>query len=241
MGVSAGGSSGDVANPVKTTSNSGQGGSPLAAPAPLPASIAPGSPEAEMWQQAAQAEQAGKRFEAEEFYKQLAHRVCNVNHDLAMKCYNRIEFLRGGQKTTSQSQYQGGGVYANPRGVTGSDARFSPVPTDAYGQPLNCQVSSPGYGSPPPPAGVPNSPVPTLEPQAIGPGLLRVAGRMVDYRRAYVLEDSRTHDVIMYVTPQQGVDLESYANRLVSLYGPMVYRGDLRANYMTAMRVTPLP
>jgi hypothetical protein len=36
-----------------------------------------------------------------------------------------------------------------------------------------------------------------------------------------------------------GVNLEAYVGRLVELAGPSVYRGDLRANWITAMRVNP--
>lgn len=76
-------------------------------------------------------------------------------------------------------------------------------------------------------------------PNAI-PGRLRRAGFFVDGKQAYVLEDStgRPH---LYVTAQPGVHLEPYINRIVTLTGPTVYRGDLRANYMTVVQVQPLP
>ena len=45
----------------------------------------------------------------------------------------------------------------------------------------------------------------------------------------------------LYVTAPQGVNLDGYVNRSVNLYGKMVYRGDLRTNYMTACQLTPLP
>jgi hypothetical protein len=233
MGQSVGGSGGSGSSATTTTSNSGPSSNPPAAAAPAPA---PGTPEA-MWNDAQQAEQAGRRSEAEQLYKELAHKVCNTNHDLAMRCFNRIQFLRDGVRNAS-SNFQST-LTSNIRS-TGGDWRINPVPTNAYGQPLNCQVSACPGSSPAPSFQTANSPAATLAPQAVGPGLLRVAGRMVDYRRAYVLEDSRGQ-VLMYVTPQAGVDLEGYVNRVVSLYGPMSYRGDLRANYMTATRVTPLP
>jgi hypothetical protein len=70
-------------------------------------------------------------------------------------------------------------------------------------------------------------------------GRLRRAGRSVDSHRAYVLE-SRGYPV-MYVVPQPGIDLEPYVDRNVELTGPAAYRGDYRANHMTAVRVQPLP
>jgi hypothetical protein len=45
----------------------------------------------------------------------------------------------------------------------------------------------------------------------------------------------------MYVTGMPGLNLEPYVNRVVELFGPMVYRGDLRTNYMTASQVRPVP
>ena len=45
----------------------------------------------------------------------------------------------------------------------------------------------------------------------------------------------------LYVTAQQGVNLESSVNKSVNLYGKMIYRGDLRTNYMTACQLAPLP
>jgi hypothetical protein len=62
----------------------------------------------------------------------------------------------------------------------------------------------------------------------------------VDNKPAFVLENSQGLPRL-YVTAQAGVSLESYVNRSVNLYGKMTYRGDLRTNYMTACRLTPLP
>jgi hypothetical protein len=76
--------------------------------------------------------------------------------------------------------------------------------------------------------------------RASGPGRLRRAGRCVEYRRTYVLETGQGIPTL-YVTPQDGLDLEPYVNRNVELFGPAIYRGDLRANYMTVVRVQPLP
>ncbi len=47
--------------------------------------------------------------------------------------------------------------------------------------------------------------------------------------------------LMLYVTAQPGIDLECYVNRKVELFGPSIYRGDLRSNYMGVVRVQPLP
>jgi hypothetical protein len=75
---------------------------------------------------------------------------------------------------------------------------------------------------------------------ASGPGRLRRAGRSLDNRPTYVL-DGGANRPSLYVTPQSGIDLEPFLNRKVELFGPSIYRGDLRANYMSVMRVQPLP
>ena len=62
----------------------------------------------------------------------------------------------------------------------------------------------------------------------------------VDGKQAYVLENTQGRP-LLYVTAQAGLNLEPYVNRNVELFGPAIYRGDLRANYMTVVRVAPLP
>jgi hypothetical protein len=81
------------------------------------------------------------------------------------------------------------------------------------------------------------APVP---PQWSGGGWLRRAARLVDNKPAFVLESNQGVPRL-YVTAQAGVNLEAYVNRDVNLYGWMVYRGDLRTNYMIVSHVAPLP
>ncbi len=72
-----------------------------------------------------------------------------------------------------------------------------------------------------------------------GPGKLRRAGRVLEGRKTYVLESSANYPML-YVTPGPNVDLDPYLGQFVELFGPAVYNGDLRANYMTVMRVQPV-
>jgi hypothetical protein len=69
-------------------------------------------------------------------------------------------------------------------------------------------------------------------------GVLREAHQSLDYKRAFVLIDSQGR-LVAYATPA-GADLEKQLNRVVEVSGAACYRGDVRANYVRASRVTPL-
>ncbi|HEY8503776.1 MAG TPA: SH3 domain-containing protein [Gemmataceae bacterium] len=103
---------------------------------------------------------------------------------------------------------------------------------------------APALLRPPPPAAGPG-PAPAYTAaatsvarlRASGPGVLRRSGFYIDGRPAYVLEADQGGR--LYVTAQPGVNLEPYVHRRVELYGPVVYRGDIRGgNYMSVARVT---
>jgi hypothetical protein len=189
-------------------------------PAPLPpATNANADP---LWTAAQQDEQAGRSAEAEQKYVQLAQKYFNQNHDLAMQFCNRAHFLR--ERRYAAAAYQPTETrYAGTPG----DGRVSPIPTNASGQQATFHVTScPQQGQ--------------AESRSSPPGHLRLAARLVDCKRTYALESSQGQ-LLMYVAPQQGVDLEPYIDRNVELYGPLVYRMDLRAQYMLATQVKPLP
>jgi hypothetical protein len=103
---------------------------------------------------------------------------------------------------------------------------FRPVANTAYVPPAPGQSQAVGYGVRP--AG-----------QTTNPGRLRRAGFYVDGKQAYVLEDSQGHPQI-YATSQPGVDLEGFVNKIVTLSGVVMYRGDLRTNYVTVSQVSAL-
>jgi hypothetical protein len=228
--TSAPGGTAAPAPPAGAAGNTPAAGAGAVAPPP-----APDSPEGLM-QQAEQAEQSGQIAEAERLYSEVVRRFMNTRHDLAMRCCNRLQFLRdNAKKAASQIYHTASRSDANP---PGGDSRLAPVPVSASGQPLNCCVP---YGQPPTQSGYARpGPQPTLAPQWSGAGFLRRSGRPVDYRPAYVLENS-AGQVLSYVTAAPGVDLDGYLNRNVDLFGRIGYRGDLRANYMIAERVAPLP
>src|SRR5262249_34707585 len=85
---------------------------------------------------------------------------------------------------------------------------------------------------PPPPTG------PTG--QWSGVGRLRPSHYRVDGLLAYAL-DASWGQTILYVTPEPGVDLTPFVGRTVDVHGAVVYRGDLRANHMTADYIVQAP
>jgi hypothetical protein len=135
-----------------------------------------------------------------------------MDPQLRNDCYNQIQFLKDGNRGSA------------PPGAP------APVPGGAVPGP-GPGATMAGYGSRPP-----APPVPT---QSSGPGRLRRAGFFIDYQQAYVLEDSQGRP-LMYVTGS-GLNLELYCGQAVELYGSIVYRGDLRTNYLTATQARLLP
>src|SRR5262249_51179180 len=153
-------------------------------------------------------------------YDQLGHQVANADHALAMKCYNRATWLRERNRGAAPAGY--GYQAARPAEA----GRLYPVPAGPT------SYSAPWYA---PPGSCPAGPdLPVRQ------GYLRGSGRSCDGKPTYVLESSQGQ-ILSYVTAQEGVSLEAYRGKRVELAGPMWWRGDLRANYMTASRVTPLP
>src|SRR5262249_15858462 len=73
-----------------------------------------------------------------------------------------------------------------------------------------------------------------------GPGYLRRSGIQVDGQTTYALENRRG-ELLLYVTPEPGVNAEPHLNRLVELFGAIKEGGDVRgASHMYATRVVEL-
>lgn len=174
------------------------------------------------WLAAQAAEQAGERQKAEQIYSDLYWEVVNSDPDLARQASNRYSYLHGSATASAPPAYAGYPASA--------DSRLAPVPasgsnqgTVAYRPAQPAQPTSYGQRA--------------LQPS--GGGRLRFSGRCVDGARAYVLENSQGQ-LLMYVTAQPGLNLDFYVNRNVELFGAIVYRGDLRSNYITVSQVNPL-
>ena len=71
--------------------------------------------------------------------------------------------------------------------------------------------------------------LPTPNANLFLPGTIRLTGP----------EPTDVEQQMLYVTPGPGVNLEPYLNRVVSLSGSVIYRGDLKKDYMTVNAVIP--
>ena len=230
--------------------------SPTFQPAPFPATNPQRAPltEAEqLWQRAQQAERTGNVNEAMQLYSQLASQTSGPNNALAMQGLNRAYWLREAQRNsavstiptvqpqpiqaTPASQVRYGSNVGVPGGSQPAVQFAPPAPVGTQ------QVASAGQpftaGLPTTTPSAPWQPVTPEGYRSSGPGRLRRAGRFLENRKTYVLESSQNYPML-YVTPQAGLDLDLYIDHNVELYGPAIYRGDLRANYMTVVRVQPL-
>ncbi len=88
---------------------------------------------------------------------------------------------------------------------------------------------------------LPPAAIPAERLQSSGPGRLRRAYQADGGRPLYFLEDGFGR-LRYYVSPSEKLDLDAYVNQLVELWSePPVYRGDLRGDHLTAVRVEPLP
>jgi hypothetical protein len=199
----------------------GPGGSQAEKAWPIPGGVPPAS--GSLLDQAKQAEASGNVPKAIELYTQVYRQNVDSNHALAMDALNRVTFLRNGYRPSVPAGYQ---PNIPNEASTGQPPRIAPQPA-VQAQPVsNTQV---GYASRPA--------TPVVQPS--GPGQLRRAGFFVDGKQAYVLENTQGRP-LLYVTAQAGLNLEPYVNRSVELFGPVIYHGDLRNNYMTATQVNLL-
>lgn len=202
---------------------------------------APAGSEEAMWEQAHQAEVAGKPADAADLYYQLANRT--QSHELQVRCYNRIHFLREGMRGTVPPGYQSGHPteahypqqnVADPRIVptpyVSGQPQFAPpgtgqVTSQYNNGPVQGQLMSQGQ---PAPAGNPL--------QASGPGFLRRAPFWLDRKVTYVLESSQGIPR-MYISPEPGLNLEPYVGHSVDIWGLVQYRGDVKTYHMHATQV----
>jgi uncharacterized protein YraI len=187
-----------------------------------------------LFTQAEQAQKAGNNAEALRLYQQLADQT--KDNDLRVLCYNRIHFLQEGNRNYST-------VSPCPPGCTPTPYAYGQTPNPGYpygspaGQPLQYTYFRQGQA---PPVGQPPAATPTIATVWSEPGWLRRSAFQIDGKATYVLESSAGQPRL-YVTAQPGVNLEPYVNRTVNLYGPKMYRGEVRTNYMIVSQVAPVP
>lgn len=235
-----------------TTSAAQPGITPL--PPMLPGTLAPQQmTEAQkMWQKAQQAERSGDLNQAMELYSQMATRTPSnsFDHDLAMQGLNRVYFLRESQRnpvTNTIPTLPASTMVANETRSNGSPG--IPVSRNA------AQSNSAPNPYPPGSTPVPTVPIVTsnfspdgnpLQPAqkfTTCVGNLTRSGRGVANRKTYVFQgtDPSGASIRLYASPQTGIDLDPFLDHRVELTGPMVYNGELRANYMIVEHVRVVP
>ena len=182
--------------------------------------------------QAEQAEQEGRYDEAERMYSDLCRRHMQAGGDFqfAQMCAGRIEELRRFRRTPGAFASRPSGPVA---GTTTSMSKSGNGP-DAGGGPPAPPLPSAGNSN-----RVSTTPHATGE-RASGPGVLRRSAVRIDGVQAYALETPRGQ-LLYYVTPTPGLDLEPFVGQRVELMGTVRTRGDVRgADHLTASRVFDL-
>ncbi len=180
---------------------------------------------AQLWQRAELAERNGQISEATRLYALVGAEAARSNPTLSSLALERARYL--------QSGYQNYGASVGPTITTPIHLGAPAAPGTSR---LNASPSSGGstfVGQ-----------TPRLPPTRNGQttwlthrGILRRAGRMIEGQATYVLDDPVTLRPILYASPARGVPLEQHLNRIVTLSGYSVYHGDLRNNYMIAVRL----
>jgi hypothetical protein len=232
--------------PVQTVSSS----PPPGATGVESAGAAP-PPDDPLWAQAKKAQSDGNNALAEKLFRQLAQET--KDHDLCIRCYNEIHFLRQKVQGTAAANYPMGRPAGSPYPSAATDNRLVPAPAFPYQQPVGPAPAVPtgratsqytyvrDNPSPPPgqtpPGGIWQSPgaAPTAS-QWRGPGLLVRSTQPVNGQQAYALDLGKGQP-LLYVLPQPGVNLDSYVNRTVWLAGPVGYHSGYRREFMTAVEV----
>jgi len=202
------------------TSQSTQVNAPPQAPPPI---------QHPFWTRAEEAERNGQLRDAEDAYLRMVAEIQRTggSHDLVLLCYNRINRIRERKLPAVPASVQ---VIPTSNNPSTNKQPFTTASRQQQPPPQAVVVSrnvNDGQTS--------SSSVAQL--QNSGPGVLRACGFAIDGMAAYVLENNRD-GTRLYVTAQQGVNLQPYLGNMVELYGPMVYRGDIRGgNYMRVARV----
>jgi hypothetical protein len=184
--------------------------SPATAGGPPPALLA-NRPTHPKWAQAEQAEQVRDYQRAELLYRELAGEMAQPggDHDLAIRCYNRVDQLsrRPSVNWPARRPAPGMLVSAAPPAVSAA-----PAPVTAASQ--TGSISS-------------------------GPGWLRRTSVRIDGKPAYVLEDSRQQPkYYLLAQPNLYPGLESFVNRPVEVFGSLVQRPDLAGGgYLAVTRL----
>ncbi len=179
------------------------------APAAAPA---PATQADALFLQARQYEQAGNWPEASKAWARLGDLYRDNDYKLSMQYYNRAGWAR---------QHPAG-----PRDTPTAPPAGAAAPAPVGGTSATTAGAAPSSPAAPPRA---------ISVQTLPPGVLLRSAYPIDGRPTYALETPQAQ-VIAYLTPEAGVDLEGYVGKNVEVFGHIVPRPDLRDKYMTVTR-----
>jgi hypothetical protein len=174
---------------------------------------------AQLYQQAQQADRAGQVTEAIRLYALTASEAAQSQPALATLALQRAQYL--------QSGYQRYGA-APPAAASTSVVQIGP---SGAARPVSSSFTA---STPPARAGSPSSWMRYR-------GVVRRAGRVVEGQVTYALDDPGTRRPLLYATGSGALRLDAHLHQVVELWGYTVYRGDLKNNLMTVVRVVPSP
>jgi hypothetical protein len=215
-------------------------------------------------QQAEQLERAGDRQGAARLYEQLGNRCLNSNRDAATQYFTRAAWLRGDStpattpRPTNEAealyyqarQYEQAGKWADAAKLyerlgdmfRDTDYKLCMQYYNKAGWLREKQRATPaapttGSSAPPQSSGVVQAQAMSV--QQLGPGRLGYSTVWVDGRKTYVLQ-SQQGQVLAYLAPQAGVDLEHYVDQTIEVLGQVTPRSELRGTFMTVAKVRPM-
>jgi SH3-like domain-containing protein len=197
----------------------------------MPPANPPLSPD-QLWQRAVQAERAGQMTEAIRLYALVGSETAHTNSSLSAMALARARYLQGGY------QNYGAGVGVAPP-PTMPASPTTPVVVGAPTTPRGNWVQGTPTSSPTPttvPSAPPTNPI-QLANWTTFRGRLRRAGRAVEGQTTYAIDDPYTLRPLVYATAARGINLEAYLNQNIQVSGYSVWRGDLRNNFVTVVRI----
>ncbi len=222
---------------------------PVGGPVPssAPSANPPPSPD-ELWQRAWAAKNARQYADAIRLFNQASIEAAGTNALLATNARKWVIYLQGLQSSGTGS-YAPAVPVSSAGSATGRTYPLAsdPAPEVRLNPPLGSRsvwvegTTTASVGRPAVAASVSGASRQLPEGWVAFHGRLRMAGRAVENVKTYVIEMEESGYVrpVAYVHAGQGVDLASQVGRVVEVWGPAVYRGDLRTNWITAMRVYP--
>jgi hypothetical protein len=163
--------------------------------------------------------------EPDALYQQARQFEQAGNRAEASRAYDRLgDLYRDGDRKLARQYYDRASWLrqALPAAPAGPDGRVQPASAVA--------AVPPGGGA---------ARVGVMSAQMAGPGRLMRSAYWIDGRPTYVLENPQAQ-VMAYLTPQPGVDLERYTGQNVSVLGQIGHRADVQGQYMAVARVLPL-